>query len=287
MSSIFSLFFKKFFKYKDSRKGNFNDTSQFEDREMARKRHDDDSGIFQGRYVKFELGRFTDPFIYGRYQIFEEVKKDLDRLNSGSKVLDLGSGTGHLCKFIRDKGFEVKGLDPSKEMLSYARNNFPDIGFCEGVSAQLPFEDGEFDYVVSIEVLRYLNPKDVAKTYSEIFRVLKPSGFFNVTHVNRWATDFYVIYYTVIRFFITLSGKKYHNCYFTTASEEEDLIRKSGFLKTKSLGRMFASIRIGYKFGIFIGRLYALVLEVVNKKQVFKGRLKNFSGHLIIRGFKE
>ena len=109
--------FQRLFSLNKSDEANFNDMKQLEDREMARKRHDEDSGIFQGRYVKFELGRFTDPFIYGRYQIFEEVKKDLDRLNSCSKVLDLGCGTGHLCKFIKDRGHEVKGLDPSKEML--------------------------------------------------------------------------------------------------------------------------------------------------------------------------
>ena len=142
-----------------------------EDRKLARKRHDLDSGIFQGRYVNFKLGRFTDEFIYGRYQIFEEVKKDLKKLTPDSKVLDLGCGTGHLSQYIKEIGFEVIGLDPSLKMLEFAKNNFCDISFVEGISAKLPFEDNTFDYVVSIEVLRYLNPKDVEKSYKEILRV--------------------------------------------------------------------------------------------------------------------
>ena len=100
---------------------------QLEDRKLAEKRHDIDSGIFQGRYVNYKLGRFTDEFIYGRYQIFEEVKGDLRKLKPNSRVLDLGCGTGHLSKFIKDLGHEVIGLDPSKKMLNFAKNNFPEI----------------------------------------------------------------------------------------------------------------------------------------------------------------
>lgn len=253
---------------------------------MARKRHDLDSGIFQGRYVNFKLGKYTDEFIYGRYQIFEEVKKDLDQLPQGAKVLDLGCGTGHLCEFIREKGFEVVGLDPSEGMLSHARENFPDIEFVEGVSVALPFDEGTFDYVVSIEVLRYLNPKDVEETYKEVYRVLKPGGFFHITHVNKWATDYYLLFYNLVKLMTNLRGKKYHNCYFTSGSRENKLVKAAGFKKAESIGRMFASVRIGFKFGKLIGRTYAKFLEIVNSKQYFKGFYSSFAGHLITRGYK-
>tara|TARA_Y100000994_G_scaffold228268_1_gene212414 strand:- start:120 stop:926 length:807 start_codon:yes stop_codon:yes gene_type:complete len=257
-----------------------------EDRKLAKNRHDLDSGIFQGRYVNYKLGRFTDEFIYGRYQIFEEVKNDLKRLKPNAKVLDLGCGTGHLSKYIKDKGFEVIGLDPSLKMLQFAKNNFSDISFVEGISANLPFEDNLFDYVVSIEVLRYLNAKDVEKTYKEILRILKDSGFFNVTHVNKYAFDMYFIFYNMKKFLIEFNGQKYHNCYFTTSNKETKLIGNVGFKEVKSVGRMDATIRIAYKFGSFFGRLYSLLKEIFNKKQIYKGPLKENSGHLIIRGFK-
>ena len=266
---------------------NFNrDNKQIEDRIMAEKRHDEDSGIFQGRYVNYKLGRFTDEFIYGRYQIFEEVKNDLKKLSPKSKVLDLGSGTGHLSKFIKDQGHEVIGIDPSKEMLSLAKRNFPDIVFIDAISAKLPFENKTFDYVVSIEVLRYLNQKDVIETYEEIFRVLKPNGFFNVTHVNKYAFDFYFIYYNFVKFVKFLKGFKYHNCYFTTPKREIIHLKSLGFIKVKSKGRMFASIRIAYKFGSRVGILYSKIVEKINKNQIFKGFYKNFAGHNIIKGYK-
>ena len=257
-----------------------------QDRKLAKNRHDLDSGIFQGRYINFKLGRFTDEFIYGRYQIFEEVKKDLKRLKPNSKVLDLGCGTGHLSQYIKDLGFEVIGLDPSLKMLEFAKKNFSDISFIEGISAKLPFEDNLFDYVVSIEVLRYLNSKDVVKTYKEILRVTKPTGFFNVTHVNKYAFDIYYIFYHIKKFIIEFRGQKYHNCYFTNAKKERKIIKNIGFKEVKSIGRMDATIRIAYKFGSSFGRFYSRLKEIFNKKQIYKGPLKNNSGHLIIRGFK-
>ena len=236
-------------------KKNQNDLT-LQDRHMAEKRHDIDSGIFQGRYVNFKLGRLTDEFIYGRYQIFEEVKN------------------------------EVIGIDPSKKMLSLAMKNFPEISFIDAISVKLPFEDNTFDYVVSIEVLRYLHKQDVLNSYKEIFRVLKPSGFFNVTHVNRWATDFYYIYYFLIKFSKTLKGINYHNCYFTNANREIINIKKIGFKRVFASGRMFATIRISYKFGLKFGRFYCLLLEIINKRQDFSGFYKNFAGHLVLRGYK-
>ena len=265
---------------------------RIEDRKMAEKRHDIDSGIFQGRYVSFNLGRFTDEFIYGRFQIFEEIKNDLKKLKTNSKVLDLGSGTGHLSQFIRDLGHEVIGLDPSKEMLKYARKNFPEIKFINGISAELPFEADSFDYVVSIEVLRYLNEEDVDKTYEEIYRVLKPNGFFNVTHVNKFATDLYYFYYHLVKFSNYAQGKNYHNCYFTTPQREEIKLKKLNFRRIITKGRMFATIRIFYKFGkIFkfsklLGKSYSHLVEIINKSQEFKNRYKKFAGHLIIKGYK-
>ena len=278
--------FKSFSKNKKIQEDKYSKIRQLEDRKLAEKRHDIDSGIFQGRYVNYKLGRLTDEFIYGRYQIFEEVKGDLKKLKPNSRVLDLGCGTGHLSKFIKDLGHEVVGLDPSNKMLNFAKNNFPEIEFIDGISAELPFQDNTFDYVVSIEVLRYLNKEDVMQTYKEIYRVLKPKGFFNATHVNKWAIDFYYFYYHIVKICYLIIGKNYHNCYFTLPNKEEINLKKLGFKRIKSKGRMFAPIRIAYKLGPILGRVITLFIEKVNKNQKFKGFSKKFSGHLIIRGDK-
>jgi ubiquinone/menaquinone biosynthesis C-methylase UbiE len=256
-------------------------------REQAIERHNLDSGIFQGRYNDFTQGRFTDEFIYGRYQIFEEVEEELSRLPANGKVLDLGCGTGHFSNYILKKGFEVHAIDPSVKMLEYARNNFSDIQFIEGVASSLPFPDNTFDLVISIEVFRYLTKADLHLSYSEIHRVLKPGGRMLITHVNEFSTDGYWFFYYIKQFFLRLGKKQLHPCYFTTPEREERMASDAGFSSIKATGRMFSSIRIAYKFGKTFGRIYSRLLEKFNSRQKFYSGISRLkAGHLILTATK-
>ena len=44
-----------------------------------------------------------------------------ETLPDRAKVLDLCCGTGQLAKVLTDKGYEVTGIDGSREMLRYAK----------------------------------------------------------------------------------------------------------------------------------------------------------------------
>jgi ubiquinone/menaquinone biosynthesis C-methylase UbiE len=251
-------------------------------RKIAIKRHDLDAPFFQTEYEKVE-DKYADEFLYGRYHINEELENIISKLPKGAKILDIGCGTGHLCHYLEGKGFYVTGIEPSENMLSYARKNFPLIRFIEGVSSELPFEDNTFDFILSIEVMRYLHTADIAKTYSEVFRVLKKGGLFFSTHVNRWSTDFYFPFYYLKGFIKKLSSEMYQHCYFTTTSREIRNLKKTGFSEVWGVGKMFGSIRVAYKFGNFIGKSWARFLEIFSKEQRFETSfLRNFSGHLFI-----
>jgi len=52
-----------------------------------------------------------------------------DKLPDGAKILDLCCGTGQLAKVLIEKGYLVTGIDGSKEMLRYAKENAPDAEF--------------------------------------------------------------------------------------------------------------------------------------------------------------
>ena len=264
-----------------------NQNKTLETRQRAIERHNIDSGIFQGRYRDFSHGRFTDEFIYGRYQVSEEVEEELNRLKAGSKVLDLGCGTGHFSNYVQGKGFEVHAIDPSVKMLEFARSNFPKINFIEGVASSLPFPDNIFDLIISIEVLRYLDSTDIKQAYAEMYRVLKPGGHILVTHVNRYATDGYYFFYHLKQIVLKITGQPLHACYFTTPSKEKKLTEVAGFSFIKITGRMYATIRIAYKFGKTAGRMYARFLEMFNLKQKFNsGLLRLIAGHLVLTAEK-
>src|SRR3990167_2075578 len=155
---------------------------------LAIKRHDLDAHWFQNAYNPTNT-KTNLPFMYGRRLVLDELEQTLKDLPKGAKILDVGSGTGHLTQWLKEKGYEVKGLEPSEEMLNYAHKNFPDVQFTKGVSSALPYNENEFDLIVSFEVLRYLNKEVNEQTYKEFYRVLKPNGQFFVTHVNKYASD--------------------------------------------------------------------------------------------------
>src|SRR5215831_19113352 len=85
-------------------------------------------------------------------------------LKPGQDVLDIGSGPGFLaCEMAEavGPGGTVRGIDPSKAMLSVARRR-PATGsapveFGPGQATELPFADAEFDVVTSTQVYEYVD----------------------------------------------------------------------------------------------------------------------------------
>jgi arsenite methyltransferase len=110
-------------------------------------------------------------------------------IKSGDSVLDLGSGAGNDCFVARaivgEQG-KVTGLDFTVAMLEKARTNnsklgFTNVEFVKGDIEAMPFDDQMFNVIVSNCVLNLV--PDKSKAFSEMLRVLKPSGHFCVSDV--------------------------------------------------------------------------------------------------------
>lgn len=134
---------------------------------------------FAGSYEVLGKQSYQDCFTYSRYRLNEFLEKYLPREGTGLRLLDAGCGTGHHLADLRKRGYEVAGVDASKEMLRHARVNNPDSEILEADVEEIPFPDESFDIILSIEVLRHL-PRS-ARTISEMARLLKPGGYCLVT----------------------------------------------------------------------------------------------------------
>ncbi len=97
----------------------------------------------------------------------------------GFKTLDLCCGQGSVSEALIGRGCQVVGADFSPVMLSFARERVPKATFVEADAQQLPFEDGEFDVVVSN--LGVCHVPDQPRALSEVRRVLRPEGRFAMT----------------------------------------------------------------------------------------------------------
>ena len=60
----------------------------------------------------------------------EFIDKFAEFLSPGSRILDLGCGTGEDVKFLAIRRFRVVGIDFSRKMISIAKKKVPEAKFC-------------------------------------------------------------------------------------------------------------------------------------------------------------
>jgi malonyl-CoA O-methyltransferase len=95
-------------------------------------------------------------------------------------VLDLGSGTGFFTDLLASTYENVIGLDISKSMLNFAKQNRDEsILWLEADAHDIPLKDNSIDFIYSNLVMQWFDPLD--KAIAEILRVLKPGGLFIFT----------------------------------------------------------------------------------------------------------
>ncbi|MCL2148093.1 MAG: methyltransferase domain-containing protein [Methanomassiliicoccaceae archaeon] len=95
----------------------------------------------------------------------------------GSKVLDMGCGTGKTTAALVKMGMEVTGLDFSPTAISRCIGDFGDRArFVLAECSRMPFPDGHFDAVVAVHVLEHLDDTELAGAVREVRRVLAPGG---------------------------------------------------------------------------------------------------------------
>lgn len=104
-------------------------------------------------------------------------------IKSGNLV-ELGCGTGTLCKLVSQRGFYVTGLDISKEMIKLAQKKIgknPNItllqqNMCEPVLDDSISYDGFYSLCDSINYLLY--DEELLSTFQGVLHYLKNGGIF-------------------------------------------------------------------------------------------------------------
>ncbi|MDX3246450.1 MULTISPECIES: class I SAM-dependent methyltransferase [unclassified Streptomyces] len=101
----------------------------------------------------------------------------LGRLAPGSRVLDVGSGTGRpTAETLARAGHRVLGVDVSPVMVDLAARQVPQATFrCVDVR-ELPLEDGSFDAVCVYFSLLQLEREQQSALIGRLARALRPGG---------------------------------------------------------------------------------------------------------------
>jgi ubiquinone/menaquinone biosynthesis C-methylase UbiE len=208
--------------------------------------HDETATKFFAEYGA--KSTFDSPFRYGRQLIDRSWARCVSQLPAGGRCLDIGCGVGaHMARLL-EQNFEVVGIEPSVEMRRLAKMSVPAELVTDGSVLQLPAPASSFDFVYAIEVFRYLNTHDNERGHSEIARVLRPSGIYFGTYVNKWALDGFRQLSQLRRLASRLTGvpTRYH-VEFETPSSLTEKLRQAGFSDVSVHGAMLAPLRIRHK----------------------------------------
>ncbi len=141
------------------------------------------------------------------------------------KALDLCCGTGRIGRALKEKGWDVRGLDICVEMVRISGQHFPVL---QAKAEKIPFADNSFHLVTCRQTFQFLN---AANVLSEITRVLIPGGKLILSLTVPFSEEDKPWLYAIHRIKQALLLK------FYTADDLNVLLKKSGFVipESKSL----------------------------------------------------
>lgn len=113
---------------------------------------------------------------------YRVAMKLLERIPTGSRVLDVGSGLGEFTDLLIGRGYDVCGVEGVKMFVEEQVQRGLNVRQVDLENDKLPFEDNSFDIVVSLDVIEHL--WNTTHYLEEINRCLREGGYFIVSTVN-------------------------------------------------------------------------------------------------------
>lgn len=107
--------------------------------------------------------------------VYQVVLDCLEARGRRGSLLDVGAATGGFLREAGDRGWQVTGVEAAKPLAAFATETcgLPVFG---GTLEEAGFPDASFDAVVMVHTIEHLYHP--SRTVAEVFRVLKPGGYF-------------------------------------------------------------------------------------------------------------
>ncbi len=111
----------------------------------------------------------------------------LNYIDDDSVVLDCACGLGENTAMLAAKAKRVVGVDIDNHFIRRNAEKWPEMEFLnQDVTKGLPFPDGTFDVIISIETIEHISTEDaMEKALREFDRLLAKDGIFICSGPNR------------------------------------------------------------------------------------------------------
>ena len=135
-------------------------------------------GVFNKVYDKYDL--MNDFMSFGIHRLWKKNLMNWMNPSKDKNYLDVACGTGDLGKLFldyTDKNAEITSSDSNSKMIEKGKkrlSKYKNIKWVVAEAEKLPFKNDPFDFYTISFGLR--NTKNLDKSLSEAYRVLKPGG---------------------------------------------------------------------------------------------------------------
>ena len=191
--------------------------------------------------------QYEEWFAKNRWVYEAELRAARDMIPTAGRGVEIGVGTG---RFAEPLGIKI-GVEPSKRMREIAQKR--GIQVLDGVAEELPFDDSQFDFVLMVTTVCFVD--DISKALMEAHRVLSHGGFLIIGFVDRSSM--------VGQTYLSHQSENvfYKDATFFSVGELVDIMDQTGFVdltfnqtifKTLSDTTKDEPVKTGYGEGSFV-----------------------------------
>jgi len=144
-------------------------------------------------------------------------------VSAGTRVLEIGTGTGALLHELIGRGVEARGVELRQELIDESVRFHGRLPVQRVAGTALPFPDTAFDVVMSFDVFEHIPDSDAHLL--EVRRVLRTGGSYLIQTPNKWTNTVF----ETIRWRSFTRFREEH-CSLHTLGELNARLRRLGFV---------------------------------------------------------
>ncbi len=172
------------------------------------------------------------------------------------RVLDLGFGVGRHALLLAQAGFDVAGIDASASGRAYAEawaeQSGVSLRLTTGDMATLPYAAGEFDAILTWNVIYHGAFEVIRQTVAEITRCLQPEGYLICSLISHRHHMFgQGVEIEPRTFIIPGGGEKEHPHHYANRADIDDLFGDYTILQIEDVTQKLAT---DYHWHLFLQR---------------------------------
>lgn len=103
------------------------------------------------------------------------------------KAMDIGCGNGRNSRYLASKGFEIEGIDFSKECIDWPTSNdkaYPSLSYINESFFDIKKDHHTYDFIYDSGCLHHIKPHRRIQYLKKVANLLKPGGYFALVCFN-------------------------------------------------------------------------------------------------------